>query len=416
MNALPITLLQNMMLEFCSSVPHLPIANIGGFIRFYDVNTDKLIEAQKVVMACHASFDFYFQQASHEVEQYQHNGFEHGHLITDFSALSVESAEQTARKKIDTLFTTPISAFEFPLHRNQIFLLPNNQAWLVFLANHLICDGYGGFAYLKQVVDYYEKGIMPVNTKFDPIELATQQAQYLASKQHQKDKAFWLNHLASPIEFRLFLPSNPLKSKAIHPSLSRTELAPAVEFANQNALSLSVLLLTLWIRQLNQDFPLPNSNKLRVGLPVHRRKKSESNLIAFMANMLVHEFSLSDELNLAAQAQQVSLQLKHAYRHKNLPPELLYEDLKLPPYIPLSEFRFGYMELENLSDTPGMLSSFSYESHQHHSLPLQLNIVNFHGVDRIDFLIEYNPCNLDEGQVVKHIQSLFSAIKNVSTS
>jgi hypothetical protein len=135
-----------------------------------------------------------------------------------------------------------------------------------------------------------------------------------------------------------------------------------------------------------------------------------------MANMLVHEFSLSDELNLAAQAQQVSLQLKHAYRHKNLPPELLYEDLKLPLHIPLSEFRFGYMELENLCDTPGMLSSFSYESHQHHNLPLQLNIINFHGVDKIDFLIEYNPYNLDEEQVVKHIKSLFSAIKNVSTS
>ncbi|KID58852.1 hypothetical protein JF50_03095 [Pseudoalteromonas luteoviolacea] len=416
MNTIPITLLQNMMLAFCSAAPHLPIANAGGVIKFTQVDANKLVEAQKAVMACHASFDFYFQPTPSGVAQYQHAHCEHTYPITDLSALPFECAEQAAHEKVEKLFTTPISAFEYPLHRNEIFILPNNQVWLAFLANHLICDGYSAFAYLKQVVDYYDKGITPTNTQFEPVQYATGQAQYLTSNQYQKDKTFWLNHLAAPIEFRLFSPSNPLKSKAIHLSLPRSQLAPTVEFANQHELSISTLLLTLWVRQLNRDFPLPNSNQLRVGLPVHGRKKSESNLIAFMANMLVHEFSLSDELNLATQAQQVSTQLKNAYRHKKLPPELLYEDLKLPPHIPLSEFRFGYMELEQLSDTPGMPSSFSYESHQHHSLPLQLNIINFHGVDQVDFLIEYNPHNLSEEDVVKHIQSLFDAIKNIASN
>ncbi|MDK1286873.1 condensation domain-containing protein [Pseudoalteromonas umbrosa] len=416
MNTLPITLLQNMMLAFCSSAPHLPIANAGGVIKFDHIDADKLVEAQQAVMACHASFDFYFQQTPNGIEQHQHARCEHSYPITDLSALPFEHAEQVARDKIETLFTTPISAFEYPLHRNEIFILPNNQVWLAFLANHLICDGYSAFAYLKQVVDYYDKGHTPTNTQFEPVQLASQQAEYLTSNQYQKDKTFWLNHLAAPIEFRLFSPTNPLKSKAIHLSLPRSQLTPIVEFANQHELSLSTLMLTLWIRQLNQDFPLPNSNQLRVGLPVHGRKKSESNLIAFMANMLVHEFSLSDELDLAAQAQQISTQLKHTYRHKKLPPELLYEDLNLPPHIPLSEFRFGYMELEKLSDTPGMPRSFSYESHQHHSLPLQLNVINFHGVDQVDFLIEYNPNNLNEEQVVKHIKSLFDAIKNIASN
>ncbi|AOT08777.1 condensation domain-containing protein [Pseudoalteromonas luteoviolacea] len=416
MNTIPITLLQNMMLAFCSSAPHLPIANAGGVIKFDHIDANKLVEAQRAVMACHASFDFYFHHTPSGVEQHQHAHCERSYPITDLSALSFEHAEQVARDRIETLFTTPISAFEYPLHRSEIFILPNNQVWLAFLANHLICDGYSAFAYLKQVVDYYDKGHTPTNTQFEPVKLANQQAQYLTSNQYQKDKAFWLNHLATPVEFRLFSPTNPLKSKAIHLSLPRSQLTPAVEFANQHELSLSTLMLTLWIRQLNQDFPLSNSNQLRVGLPVHGRKKSESNLIAFMANMLVHEFSLPDELDLAAQAQQVSTQLKQAYRHKKLPPELLYEDLKLPPHIPLSEFRFGYMELEQLSDTAGMPSSFSYESHQHHSLPLQLNIINFHGVDQVDFLIEYNPHNLSEEDVVKHIQSLFDAIKNIANN
>ena len=197
MNTFPITLLQNMMLAFCSSAPHLPIANAGGVIKFDHVDTDKLVEAQRAVMACHASFDFYFQQTPNGIEQRQHARCEHSYPITDLSTLPFEHAEQVARDKIETLFTTPISAFEYPLHRNEIFILPNNQVWLAFLANHLICDGYSAFAYLKQVVDYYDKGHTPTNTQFEPVQLASQQAEYMTSNQYQKDKVFWLKSLSS---------------------------------------------------------------------------------------------------------------------------------------------------------------------------------------------------------------------------
>ncbi|MCF2858800.1 condensation domain-containing protein [Pseudoalteromonas sp. SMS1] len=415
MKNIPITLLQNMMLSFCTSLPELPIANVGGVIRFENIDAQRLINAQREIMHCHQSFKFYFQRTAQGIVQHEHSEQDLNFTITDFSGLSDELALKNANETITRLFTTPINPFDFPLHRNEVLVLPNNQVWLVFLANHVICDGYSAFAYLRQIVEYYDKGIRPQCTFIDPEKLAHAQRSYLESEQYKKDKGFWLSQLSKPISFRLFSQANKPKSQSLRFTLPRQTFGPLIELASRHSLSLSTLLLTLWQRQLNEDYPLSDSNRLRIGLPVHGRKKNESDLIIFKANMLVHEFELEADANLVEQAKNVAAQLKRAYRHKRLPPELLYDDLNMPSYMPLSEFRFGYLELEKLSEQRGLPMSFSYESHLHHSLPLQLNIVNFHGVDHIDFLIEYNPANLNEFQVEAHINSLFEKIKRIAT-
>ncbi|TQF70698.1 condensation domain-containing protein [Pseudoalteromonas luteoviolacea] len=412
MKNIPITLLQNMMLSFCSNTPDLPIANVGGVIRFEKIDSQKLINAQREIMACHQSFKLYFAQTAQGIVQHESDEQDPSFLVTDLSELSEKQAFQRANDTITRLFTVPISPFNFPLHRNELLLLPNDKVWLVFLANHLICDGYSAFAYLRQIVEYYENGTLPQNTTVSFVDLAKEQLQYLNSKQYEKDRAYWLSHLSEPMEYRLFSKANKHQSKAIQFSLPRQKFQGLTECISRHKVNLSTFLLTLWMKQLNIDFPLKDSNRIRIGLPVHGRKKNESDLIVFKANMLVHEFDIEIELGIIELTKKVAAQLKQAYRHKKLPPELLYDELNVPSPMPLSEFRFGYLELEKLSEEPGLPESFSYESHLHHSLPLQLNIVNFHGVDHIDFLIEYNPANITESQVKAHIKCLFDTITN----
>jgi natural product biosynthesis luciferase-like monooxygenase protein/amino acid adenylation domain-containing protein len=91
---------------------------------------------------------------------------------------------------------------EGALFAHALLRISDDRCWFYFRYHHILLDGFGQTLYWRRVAEIYtalERGLAPVASSFSSLAvLLSDEQQYRQSPQHDLDRAFWENAVATP--------------------------------------------------------------------------------------------------------------------------------------------------------------------------------------------------------------------------
>ncbi|MEM6639206.1 MAG: amino acid adenylation domain-containing protein [Pseudomonadota bacterium] len=168
--------------------------NEGVSLRFpYAVDPGELERALTTIAQRHESLRTTFTRTGDELCVATDSDF--ALVVDDRSHLAETDAAAAIADVWHTLAATPMDLFDGPLFQATLIVLPDNQAELVLMAHHVICDGWSFYIILDELVDLL-CGRAPTTL---PVSFADFAERQHAEQLSNRDIDYWLSQYADSV-------------------------------------------------------------------------------------------------------------------------------------------------------------------------------------------------------------------------
>jgi acyl carrier protein len=249
--------------------------------------------------------------------------------IEERSSVLVARGQEAARHSFDLAHG--------PLFRAQLFKFNEDDHVLIITIHHIVCDGWSGAIILKEIGIFYDAfcskkpvDLAPLSIQF--ADYAVWQRNWLQGETLQGQLDYWVQHLTGAPQFLKLPTAHPRNAV---PSLRGTHEA----FHLEEALSLAVAQFcrregVTPFMTLLAAFSLllalhSGQDDLIVGTDIANRDRVEAeDLVGHFVNLLPLRLKPADQLTFREYVRQVRKVTLGAYRHQDVPFDLLVRALR----------------------------------------------------------------------------------------
>ncbi|PEO00751.1 non-ribosomal peptide synthetase [Bacillus cereus] len=290
----------------------------------------------------------------------------------DIQPIEKEQQEAYRLASIKKIDHTAFNLEQGPLFRTILFTENRNCSWLYINFHHIIMDEWSLQRFLKEVFFIYEElsehGVIPlIHPAMRYIDYVAWQNQQIAIGTWAHEKQYWKETLQDTPP--LALPyDNVRPSLASHrgdifsAKLNRTDVSALKRLAQQEQISLYMLLFTAYIYFLQQ---MSGQQDLVVGTPVTgRQHETFEDIQGFFVNTVAIRVHTAGACTMEALCKRVKETCLLAFQHQNYPFDQVIQDINPE---------------RGENKNPIFSTMFSYQQgtvHHHHQYQYQIQPVN----------------------------------------
>jgi len=257
----------------------------------------------------------------------------------DLSGLPVEEREGRLKTRIHEMTVTPFNLHDGPLFRTRLFRLAPEEHVLVFVAHHIIWDGWSFDLFYEEMTGHYEAFRHGQPSPLEPLpvsygDFAAWQRAWLHGDRLRAEVEHWKNQLQGHNE-SLALPtdrprpaemSNMGNTEWLNVSKEMTDRLHHV--GRQADATLFMTLLAAFYAFLWRH---TGQHDLVVGTPVRGRSHIEvEKLMGFFVNALALRKKVDEKATFLDLIREVRALALDGFSHPDVPFEHLVRELKLP--------------------------------------------------------------------------------------
>jgi amino acid adenylation domain-containing protein len=247
--------------------------------------------------------------------------------------------------------------------------------------HHLVNDGYGVAVFIHEVADAYNRlraGDVCAEDAPSYIDFVEDDARYLASPRHERDRQFWREHLADLPE--PLLDAAPVAAgDGVAPSerlawqLPRATFDGLQDFATRHGHGLAHVLMAAIAATFAR---VHQRERITIGLPVHNRGTArQKRTIGMFASLSPAVLRVDADASFLALVAEAAAETKRSHRHQRLPIAELHRDLRLA--------QTGRRQLHDVS-----LSVMNFDGDARFGDARTRVIPLHHGVERTPLVVE----------------------------
>lgn len=380
-----------------------PLYNIGGYIRFKNIDVNKIKLAHAKIVTHHDAFGIRIVSDKSGVQQYISEARTQDLPLIDFSASADANAIATEWLKV--LFETPISIENSELFRAYLLKIDADCFWYVGLSHHLAMDGYGFANWAEALSAHYsDRDYTGDSSGGSWIKISESDEKYISSEKYTRDKQYWLEYISnipdkifSAYYINHFEAHNYIPSQRYSRSLP-DELCESVELQAKNS---GVGVAQIFLSALTAFFSLAHGQKsLLIGIPVHNRNNfQQKKMLGVFASLSPLLLTVDHNSNLNDLIKSVSSQLKSNYRHQKFPVSHLSSELKLSGNQKnIYEIVFNFLGKESNAKFDGEVSDLVYLNNNFEKIPL--NITFYYGeTGKANIFFDFNYAYFCEAEI-----------------
>lgn len=397
----PLTLTQNDIYLDQLRHNHNPLYNVGGYLRFGEIDVARLAAAHRRLVSEHEIFGLRVVANQDGVFQRINNTRTTSLTIKDFSKekYPVEAADawQTS------LFETPFEIADAELFRAFFVKISEDHHRYLGLAHHVMMDGWGFSNWAKLLCQLYNNGFSTPDTGSAWQEIALDDERYIASEKYLSDKDYWIGHVKK-IAPLLFSPRyrSAFNGALKVPSRRRIIEIPRAEFNELKALAdnAHVAISHYFLAMLAVYFANTSGQESLVfGLPFHnRRRHSQKQMLGVFTSISPLCIDMSKrEYTFDELAQRISRQQKANLRHQRYPlGHIVRDSAELCAHRSLYDVGFNYLKLSGNLSFAGHDGGLVYLSHNHEATPLMVTLCEYGDSGPVQLQLDYNLAYLND--------------------
>ncbi|MEM9388544.1 MAG: amino acid adenylation domain-containing protein, partial [Pseudomonadota bacterium] len=400
---MPLSLVQRDVYFDQQRSPLNPKFNIGGYIAFRAIDVGRLQRAHGRLIETDPIFGLRLYSRSGEVVQRSSAKRSAALEVLDFSA--EQGARESAREWMDAQFLERFPAQDADLYRCRLLKVAPNEYWYMFIAHHLIMDGWSFANLCKRLAHFYADPMGAVDLGPPWYASVADDMAYAQSTKHARDLAYWEQTLA-PLPPRVLTPHyQPLvRTPECVPSgrhvlsydpgeFSRIEEQVAAQ-GWQLAQFLMAVVVT-YVGSLAQFEPFA------VAQPVHnRRGRGQRQMLGLFTNTNILRFAPEADWTVAQLMEYVGQVQRKGYRHSRLP----YGDLVRSVGTTgdgapsLADVRFNYLKMDSELLIDGKPADIHYLTHHHEPMPLAVVVWDQGRHQPVEIQLDYNVAYFAEAE------------------
>jgi amino acid adenylation domain-containing protein len=324
------------------------IYTVGSGLRLAGtLDPERLRAAMSAVIRRHEILRTSFRLRADELVQVIHPSAEPDLTVHDLRQAPAERRVRAAEALIRRAQDRAFALGRPPLWRALLFVLADDESWLVFTLHHTVIDGWSLTRLWRDVRDAYESP-QPGPGDAAPSPRYAEYARWERGRDDdalRRSLAYWQERLAEPAS-PLNLPFDRLRGPnrvyrgAMHRFAVPPELVRALraECTRRRATPF-VVLLAAYVALLRRYC---DQADLRIGVPLANRMRPETReLIGPLINFLPLCLTVDDEMTFDALASQARLATLGALEHQEVPLNLVTRQLVGPATQPLYQAVFS---------------------------------------------------------------------------
>lgn len=373
-----------------------PFYNVGGYIRLYDPDVDRLSCAHARLVETFEAFRLRVVIKDEGVFQTQASAASTELPLFDLS--THDDPHGAAEAWLAELFSTCIPMEDSELFRAALLRLTDDLYFYVGMSHHIALDGIGFVNWGAALARFYGDASGEWLERFPEISnaaLVQRDANYRGSDRYEKDRRFWAEKV------RRFN-DNPLSTvpSDVSPqwrSRSAREVLPVSPQLQEKLSTLGgalrverhQLVLAVLAIYFSQSY---RTDSLVLGIPLHgRQSEEERNKIGLLTQMLPLLVEVDPAAPVAAVLDAIRRGQRELLRHRSFS---VMEVANHPanPRLKNQLFDFGYSYLP-VGDHPhfnGKPGRLVYCSHHHEQIPLLVTYWDAHDADGSALFFDYN--------------------------
>ncbi|MDK1288846.1 non-ribosomal peptide synthetase [Pseudoalteromonas umbrosa] len=369
-------------------LPGSPAYNVGGYIDFDAVNTNRLIKAHAALVEKEEMFGLRVTATGALVEQYFVPSSQRDATIEtiDFSV----SSEAQIQKWVEAQFSIPFEVHDSQLFKAFILLLPNQKVQYLVIAHHLMMDGWGFANWAARINDYYDDDSYQPQYNGKWCDVVSTDENYTNSKRFEKDKAYWQAHdaLNNASFLEAFYPK-PLNGIDKSIRISKTLPVDITEQVNAFCAAQSLSAGQFYLAALSAYFcQAYEMQQLNIGLPLHNRRTFEQkNMLGMFTTITPLAVSVEPQWQLTDLIDAINKSQKRDWRHQRLPISQL---ASYAAQSRLYDVAFSYLKLDSRLKFEGTDASINYVAHNHEKTPLMVTVWDYGNDGRVTFHADIN--------------------------
>ncbi|HEV7919166.1 MAG TPA: non-ribosomal peptide synthase/polyketide synthase [Thermoanaerobaculia bacterium] len=348
MKSFPLTLAQQDIYFDQLHAAASPRYNIGGYIRFAELDPSRLQAAHARMVRSHDAFGVRIDGAAQFLAAERTTALP----IVEFG--SVEAADEWLRAEFRKLFVIE----KEELFRAFLLKIAGVEWRYAVVAHHLMIDGWG-FSNLARVVcsEVGEEQALPWH------ERSADDAAYAASERYEESRQHWTEH-CKPLPEAALTPFHRSRFHGLVPSERETLVLSREEYARHaaRAAEMGVSIAAYFMAHIAR---LAGRERIILGVPSHNRRTHAQKRqigVALGINPLAIDVREADTLaTLAARIQQTQRQ---NLRHARFP---IGHTLRNLGQQRLHDIGFNYLQMKNEVE-------IHYLSHGHEPTPLSITL------------------------------------------
>ncbi|CAM3616931.1 non-ribosomal peptide synthetase [Pseudoalteromonas maricaloris] len=376
--------------------PANPLYNIGGFIRFKNIDPKRVQRAHAQMVRNHDAFGIRILSEESGLGQYLTKVRDTSLPIVDFS----DKSESEIDLWLDKQFQTPFEIHDEPLFRSFLIKMAKRHYRYVSLAHHIAVDGWG-FANLARLIGvYYNQDLAGKSAPELEIswpDIVELDKSYVSSTKYQNDKAYWQENLKDLSTEPLFSPDLNVSYEGEDCIPSRREISvlpkEKVVALKKAAAELNIAFPQLLLSAYALYWILSYRKKeLTIGVPVHNRSghKQKSKLGVF-TSMSPLRLNLDGTNSFKSIAVEISSQIKRNFRHTKFPIGDIYSCIsRSAQRAPLYDVAFNFLHLDSDIEIEGQTADLVYWSHSHEQTPAMLNVWEYGATDYVELQLDHS--------------------------
>jgi amino acid adenylation domain-containing protein len=418
----PLTLTQNDIYLDQLRHKHSPLYNVGGYIRFGEIDLVRLADAHRRLVCKYDIFglrisatqDGVFQSICHT-------------RTTSLTALDFSKEEhpvEAAEAWQSSLFETAFDIVDAELFRAYLVKITDDHYRYLGLAHHIMMDGWGFSNWAQLLGQLYNDPSSTPDTRSTWLEVALDDELYIASEKYLSDKEYWIGHLKkiapllfSPRYQNGFTGAVKIPSRRRIIEISRTELNDLKSLAYNLDVGVShyfLAVLALYFANTS------GQDRLVFGLPFHnRRGHSQKRMLGVFTSISPLCIDTSNrEQTFGELAQHISKQQKASFRHQRYPlGHIIRDSGELCAHRSLYDVGFNYLKLSGELSFGGKDASLVYVSHNHEATPLMVTVCEYGDFGVVQLQLDYNLAyinDLDISLLADRFSFLLRSIRGAS--
>jgi len=257
--------------------------------------------------------------------------------VTDLSHLSLQNAEEQARKRVSEELSATFDLSSGPLFKGRLFKLAHDDYVVTFVMHHTITDGWSMGILVKELATIYPALISGEPHVLDDMTLqyadySVWQRNWLQGDVLQQQLDFWKELIGENPEV-LELPldySRPamqtFSGKTLNMILPAELKEKLKAFSQKEGSTLFMTLLSIFKTLMHR---YSGQDQITTGTPIANRTQSVTeSLIGFFVNTLVLKADFSSVTDFRSLLKQIREMTLQAYAHQDLPFEKLVDALQ----------------------------------------------------------------------------------------
>lgn len=313
--------------------------NIGGIVNFKkEINIKLLIDSIENVIDNNDAFCINLIEVDNSVKQIFK---ENTHRKIEFYDLSSKKNIKNDSKDLEnSFFNNAINITDEYLYKFLVYKNSDRSVNLLFLAHHVIVDGWSMNLIFDQILESYNSDNKKKVDKPSYKYYIEREKEYLISTKYVEDEQYWVNKFRDYPEDELYNTRASTEGKRIKFSLDVERKERIEKFCSNNSLSMLnffIGVISICNSKLNQK------NIFAIGMPfMNRTKKIEKRIVGMFVSTVPLKVIVNDNLEVIDFFNKIKSETIKSLIHEKYPYNNLINKLNLKKNDNLYKIAFNY--------------------------------------------------------------------------